>query len=64
VSRVPKKHESFFLAGYRAYDGPNEESRQRTTRAAWIALKLGVSVRVAQGYIDEYEARSAKEPTP
>lgn len=56
MSRIPKRLTLFFEASYRGYDTLSAESRERTSRAAWIALKLGVSEQVAQGYIDTFEA--------
>lgn len=51
---IPKKYQTFFEASYRSYDGLSAESKVRTSRAEWIALKLGVSVNMAQKYINSY----------
>lgn len=51
-----KSRMEFVRAALRGYERLSEESRVRTSRAEWVALKLGCSERQAERYIAEAEA--------
>jgi hypothetical protein len=47
---------AYVKAGLQAYARLNESSRARTTKAAWIAFKLGCDENEAAKYVSEAEA--------
>lgn len=46
----------FVKAGLKGYENLNDRSKQRTSREAWIAFKLGCTEKQAAKYIAEAEA--------
>lgn len=51
-----KERIEFVKAGLRGYALLNDRSKAMTSKADWIALKLGCSIKQAQKYVDEAEA--------
>jgi hypothetical protein len=47
---------AFVKAGLAGYAALNERSKERTSKAAWIAFKLGCSAAKASRYVAEAEA--------
>lgn len=46
----------YVKAGLRGYANLNDQAKARTSKAAWIAYKLGCTVTQAEKYIKEAEA--------
>ena len=51
-----KERIAYVKAGLQAYERLNERSKERTTKAAWIAFKLGCDEKKAAAYVTEAEA--------
>jgi hypothetical protein len=47
---------AFVKSGLEGYARLNDRSKERTSKADWIALKLGCSVKQAEKYVKEAEA--------
>ena len=53
-----KERIAYVKAGLKAYEGLNERSKARTSKAAWIAFKLGCDEKKAAEYVAEAEGGS------
>jgi hypothetical protein len=51
-----KERIEYVKAGLQGYASLNDRSKQRTSKAAWIALKLGCTEKQAAKYVTEAEA--------
>jgi len=47
---------AYVKAGLQAYDRLNDQSKARTSKAAWIAFKLGCDEKKAAAYVAEAES--------
>lgn len=53
---------AYVKAGLKGYELLNDRAKQVTSKADWIALKLGCSVKQAAQYVKEAEAATQEKP--
>jgi hypothetical protein len=59
-----KERIEYVQAGLQAYERLNDRSKQITTKADWIALKLNCSKAQAAKYVAEAEAATTPDVKP